>query len=211
MIIRKINKKAFGKFIATGLVIMTATTFTGCGVSAKEKDTTNLYIETKEETATNDLMQVTENIDTKIVNQFDELLDSLDNSEVTIDDTTLYMVDNMDEISATDQKITDEEMYIASYAYQKLLKSNISKEVFLEELNNIMVEQLLPRGMDEEEWMLNFGNLTSTLNERESLQDTYQVLAYLIHDANCDEKHTVSEYGSIDCKVLQKQFKDKYK
>ena len=42
----KINKQAFKRFIATGLVIMTAATFTGCGVNAKEKQTTDSYIET---------------------------------------------------------------------------------------------------------------------------------------------------------------------
>lgn len=231
----KINNKAFKRFIATGLIVITAATFTGCGVNAKEKQANDSFIETTTKASINDSRQVIKEtvtgtpaitekpvdmvkpvvIETPIAievqNDCDKLLDSLDDKEVTIDDTTSYMLDNMDKISATDDKITDEEMYIASYAYQKLLKSNIDKEVFLKELNTIMVEQLLPRGMDEEEWLLNFGNLTSTLNEQESLQDTYLVLAYLIHDMNCDEKHTTSEYGSIDCKVLQKEFKDKYK
>ncbi len=235
----KINKTAFKRFIATGLIIMTAATFTGCGVNAKEKQTNGSFKETAIEANTNDSKQVNietvtgmpaitvKPVDTKmssvketpasistqvnVKNNCDTLLDSLDDKEVIINDTTSYMLDNMDKISATDDKITDEELKIASYAYQKLLKSNIDKEVFLKELNNIMVEQLLPRGMEEDEWLLNFGNLTSTLNEQESLQDTYLVLAYLIHDMNCAEKHTTSEYGSIDCKVLQKQFKDKYK
>lgn len=231
----KINKKAFRRFIATGLIIMTTATFTGCGVNAKEKQANDSFIETTTEASISDSKQVIketvtgmpaitikpvitetaivdeEPVKAEVQNDCDKLLDSLDNKEVTIDDTTSYMLDNMDKISATDDKITDEELYIASYAYQKLLKSNIDKEVFLKELNNIMVEQLLPRGMDEEEWLLNFGNLTSTLNEQESLQDTYLVLAYLIHDMNCAEKHTTSEYGLIDCKVLQKEFKNKYK
>lgn len=213
----KINDKAFKRFIATGLIIMTAAAFTGCGVNAKEKQTNDSFIETTIEASTNDSKQVSKEtvtevpVATEIQNDCDTLLDSLDDKEVTIDDTTSYMLDNMDKISATDDKITDEELNIASYAYQKLLNSNISKEVFLKELNNIMVEQTLPRCMDEEEWLLNFGNLTSTLKEQESLQDTYLVLAYLIHDMNCTEKHITSEYGSVDCKVLQKEFKDKYK
>lgn len=219
----KINNKAFKRFIATGLIIMTTATFTGCGVNAKEKQTEDSFIETTTETSINDSKQVNNQpvtgtpaitvkpVNEEVQNDCDKLLDSLDDKEVTIDDTTSYMLDNMDKISATDDKITDEELNIASYAYQKLLKSNVDKEVFLKELNNIMVEQLLPRGMDEEEWLLNFGNLTSTLNEQESLQDTYLVLAYLIHDMNCAEKHITSEYGGVDCKVLQKEFKDKYK
>jgi|GEM_PF-2952989 len=230
----KINNKAFKRFIATGLIVITAATFTGCGVNAKEKQANDSFIETTTEASINDSKQVIKEtvtgtpaiteipvvvkpvaiekpIATEVQNDCDKLLDNLDDKEVIIDDTTSYMLDNMDKISATDDKITDEELYIASYAYQKLLKSNIDKEVFLKELNNIMVEQLLPRCMDEEEWLLNFGNLTSTLNEQESLQDTYLVLAYLIHDMNCAEKHTTSEYGSIDCKVLQKEFENKYK
>lgn len=207
----KINNKAFRRFIATGLIIMTTATFTGCGVNAKEKQTGDSFIETTTEASINDSKKViketvtpTPAITVKPVNEevqkdCDKLLDSLDDKEVTIDDTTSYMLDNMDKISATDDKITDEELNIASYAYQKLLKSNIDKEVFLKELNNIMVEQLLPRGKDEEEWLLNFGNLSATLNEQKSLQDTYLVLAYLIHDINCDEKHITSEYGGVDC------------
>jgi len=219
----KINDKAFKRLIATGLIIITTATFTGCGVNAKEKQASDSFIETTTEASINDSKQVNKEtvievpvstkkpVNTEVQNDCDKLLDSLDDKEVTIDDTTSYMLDNMDKISATDDKITNEELYIASYAYQKLLKSNIKKEVYLKELNNIMVEQLLPRCMDKKEWLLNFGNLTSTLNKQESLQDTYLVLAYLVHDMNCDEKHTTNEYGGVDCKVLQKEFKDKYK
>jgi hypothetical protein len=139
----KINNKAFRRFIATGLIIMTTATFTGCGVNAKEKQTDDSFIETTMETSINDSKQVIKETVTpapaitvkpvteKVQNNCDKLLDSLDDKEVTIDDTTSYMLDNMDKISATDDKITDEELYIASYAYQKLLNSNIDKEVFL--------------------------------------------------------------------------------
>lgn len=211
MKIKTINNKVIKRIIATGLIVITSATFTGCNigenkdinivVKASTASTGNTSINSKEEQK---VTPVTES-------NCDKLLNSLDDKEVVIEDTTEYMLDNMNKISATDDTITDEELYIASYAYQKLLNSSINKEVFLKELNNMMVEQLLPRSMDEDEWLLNFGNLVSTLNQQESLQDTYLVLAYLIHNVNCTEKHTTNECGLIDCKVLQKEFKDKYK
>lgn len=211
MKIKKINNKAIKRIITTSLIIVTSATFTGC--AKYENEDINIAIEAPIASAANTNISINyvKKIEPVAESGCDQLLNSLDDKEAVIEDTTEYMLDNMDKMCATDDAITYEELYIASYAYQKLLSSKIDKELFLKELNNMMVEQLLPRSMDENEWLLNFGNLVSTLNEQESLQDTYLVLAYLIHNTNCNEKHTTNECGLIDCKVLQKEFKDKYK
>lgn len=219
MKVKKINVNTLKRIIATGLIVITTSTFVGCANVSAKKETSNNNIPTTIQEVTTTQAEIDEvpnikdttnskSIDT--ISETDKLLDSLDDEKVAIKDTTSYMLDNMNKIDATDGKITNEELYIASYAYQKLLNSNIDKEVFLKELNTLMIEQLLPRDMDENEWLANFGDISSTLNEQESLYDTYFVLAYLIHESNCAEKHTLNEYGSIDCKVLQKEFTNKY-
>lgn len=228
MKVKKINVNTLKRIIATGLIVITTSTFVGCANVSAKKETSNNNTPTtiqevtttqaeiaevpnkNIETTTSNVKVATNNEDISTISETDKLLDSLDDEKVAIKDTTSYMLDNMNKIDATDGKITNEELYIASYAYQKLLNSNIDKEVFLNELNTLMIEQLLPRDMDENEWLANFGNISSTLNEQESLYDTYFVLAYLIHESSCAEKHTLNEYGSIDCKVLQKEFTNKY-
>ncbi len=208
MKVKTINNTVIKRIIATGLIVITSATFTGCTI-CNNKD---ISIVVKASVASSGNTSIISNEVTPVTeSNCDKLLNSLDDKEAVVENTTEYMLDNMDRINATDDAVTDEELFVASYAYQKLLNSSINKEVFLKELNNMIVEQLLPRSMDEDEWLLNFGNLVSTLNEQESLQDTYLVLAYLIHNTNCTEKHTTNECGLIDCKVLQKEFKDKYK
>ena len=58
---------------------------------------------------------------------------------------------------------------------------------------------------------LNFGNILTTLGEQESLYDTYYSLAWLTHDATCEDEHYINEYGSLECKSLVKEFNEKHK
>lgn len=98
--------------------------------------------------------------------------------------------------------------HYSKLAYQKLLEANIPYDAMITELNNLMVEQQLPRCMCEEDWCYNFGNLITTLKEEESLFSTYFTLACDIHKAKCPDEHEFDM--GITCKTLKKEFKNKY-
>lgn len=100
-------------------------------------------------------------------------------------------------------------LYYAKLTYQKLLSYDIPYENMITELNNLMVEQQLPRCMSDEDWNNNFGCLISTLEDDESLASTYTTLAYFIHKCNCLDEHSI-DLG-ISCKTLKKEFENKYK
>lgn len=221
------NNKLINRIANTGLALIAVTTLAGC-TPAKLNVTEYMAVPTvtieanrKQDEVigqTKDVAfvevissdQVSESITDK-KSKLDTLLDKLDDKEAIISDTTLYTLDNIDSLLQVDGKISKEEEYIAAYAYQKLLASNIDKETFMGELHNMMVEQTLPRCATEEEYLLNFGNILTTLGEQESLYDTYYSLAWLTHDATCEDEHYINEYGSLECKSLVKEFNEKHK
>ena len=221
------NNKLINRIANTGLALIAVTTLAGC-TPAKLNVTEYMAVPTvtieanrKQDEVigqTKDVAfvevissdQVSESITDK-KSKLDTLLDKLDDKEAIISDTTLYTLDNIDNLLQVDGKISKEEEYIAAYAYQKLLASNIDKETFMRELHNMMVEQILPRCATEEEYLLNFGNILTTLGEQESLYDTYYSLAWLTHDATCEDEHYINEYGSLECKSLVNEFNEKHK
>lgn len=221
------NNKLINRIANTGLALIAVTTLTGCTpariniteymavptvtIEANRKQD-EVIVQTKDAVLVEDEIsdQVFESI-TDEKSKLDTLLDKLDDKEAIISDTTLYNLDNIDSLLQVDGKISKEEEYIAAYAYQKLLASNIDKETFMRELHNMMVEQILPRCATEEEYLLNFGNILTTLGEQESLYDTYYSLAWLTHDATCEDEHYINKYGSLECKSLVKEFNEKHK
>lgn len=98
--------------------------------------------------------------------------------------------------------------HYAKLAYQRLLDNNISFDIMVKELNNLMVEQQVPSCLDVEDWYMNFGSLISTLNEGESLYSTYFTLANYMHQQVCKEEHEL-DLG-ITCKTLVKEYNNKY-
>ena len=221
------NNKLINRITNTGLALIAVTTLTGCTparinvteymavptvtIEANRKQD-EVIGQTKDAVFVEAVIsdQVFESI-TDEKSKLDTLLDKLDDKEAIISDTTSYTLDNIDSLLQVDGKISKEEEYIAAYAYQKLLASNIDKETFMRELHNMMVEQTLPRCATEEEYLLNFGNILTTLGEQESLYDTYYSLAWLTHDATCEDEHYINEYGSLECKSLVKEFNEKHK
>lgn len=151
---------------------------------------------------------VTETIsEKKDIKAFLEQLDSIE----TIEELNEYYLENIDAINNIyDKDAYEIQLCYAASAYKKLKNANIDTTIILEELNNLIIEQQLPRGMDEDEWQDNFGNIASTLDPEQSLFDTYFTLAYMIHDYKCDEKHSSNEFGAASCKVLVKEFNNKY-
>lgn len=125
-----------------------------------------------------------------------------------INNTTEYFCDNVEQLLSL-TSLTREQQILAMYAYKKLITANIHPEVFEVELNNMMVEQIMPRGLDDEDWEKYFGNLVKTLNEEESLGDTYSTMAWLIHNQFCSEEHSYDN-GVIKCKSLLNQFNNRY-
>lgn len=99
-------------------------------------------------------------------------------------------------------------LHYSKLAYQKLLESNIPYDAMINELNNLMIEQQLPRCMSEEDWSSNFGSLITTLKEEESLFSTYFTLASTIHKVKCPDDHEFDM--GITCKTLKKEFINKY-
>lgn len=125
-----------------------------------------------------------------------------------INNPTDYFIDNIEQLFSF-TSLTNEQQILAMYAYKKLVLANISPEVFEIELNNMMIEQIMPRGMDDEDWEEYFGTLSGTLNEEESLGDTYIIMAFLLHNEYCTDEHSY-DYGIIKCKSLVNQFNDRY-
>lgn len=210
------------RLVSSGMAL--ATVFTMIGCSPKENivaeftttptvltDTNKNFNETSSKVKTSEepiIQLVTQEPE---VSSLESLLDRLDDKPVTINDTTEYMLEHIDKVLTPSGEITEEEEYIAAYAYQKLLSSNIDKDTFMKELHNMMVEQTLPRCASFEEYHANFGNILTTLGETESLYDTYYSLAWLTHDAECEEDHYINPYGSLECKTLLKEFNEKHK
>lgn len=201
-----INKNFFKRSIATSLVVLSVSNFVACS----NKTTIDFNIDEKvlsTTTLTNKIDEINEarkSKEKKKVATTSNLLEKLEQIETEeYIDTTSYCLENNSKL-IPDNKITKEELYIATYAFNKA--KNIDKEVLYRELNNIMIEQINPTEMDEITWNNNFCSLISTLDETESLQDTYYVLAYLIHLTSCKEKHSFDEVNTLNCKVLEKEY-----
>jgi hypothetical protein len=196
----KFNKKKLRTFFATSFILITVATFTSC------KQVNSIALSEQPNPITNSIV---EEIDTteKGINTPYPFIDMEIDTEL-ITDTTEYFLDNLNELEKLN-KITKEQQLLAVYAYKKLITANISQETFENELNNIMVEQTTPRCISDEAWEEYFGEISKTLEEHESLSDTFLTLAWLIHDFQCNENH---EYvnSSIKCKSLINQFSTRY-
>lgn len=80
----------------------------------------------------------------------------------------------------------------------RLYNSEIEMSVLLDELNSVYYFGQVPTDMGEE-WKFYFSNLESTLEEKESLFDTYYDLAVYIHKLGCTCNHTINEYDACVC------------
>lgn len=225
----KFNKINYKKLLSASLIAVQLTTLSGCiSTPLEEAKAIEINIdETKKNS--NDIVMVTETEKSNPEIIYEEpILVPLQSSEITTEqslDEFLALLDSMPTIENLNEyymeyftelnNVLDENAYemqlsYAASAYKKLKNSNIDSKIILQELNNLIVEQQLPRGMDDEEWQDNFGNIITTLDPEQSLFDTYFTLAYMIHDHICEEEHTLNEFGGTNCKTLVKEFKDKY-
>lgn len=208
----KFNKMFFKKSIATSLLVLSASNFVACS----NKTTIDFNIDEtvlSSDIVTNKVNEINEVRESKKESPkesitTESLLEKISDTEVpNYIDTTTYSLENSDKL-VPDNKITKEELYLAAYALDKC--KNLDRDKLFKELNNIMVEQINPTDMDEVTWNENFESLISTLDEKESLQDTYYVLAYLIHLTSCTEKHSYDEVNTLSCKVLEKEYNNRY-
>ena len=225
----KFNKINYKKLLSASLIAVQITTLSGC-ISTPLEEAKIIEISIEQTTHDNDnivIINEVEKISSKIIDEeekleplislevkeeqsLNEFLALLDNI-ATIEDLNEYYIEHFTELNdVLDEKAYEMQLSYAASAYKKLKNSNINSEIILEELNNLIVEQQLPRCMDDNEWQDNFGNIITTLDPEESLFDTYFTLAYMIHDHICDEEHTLNEFGGTNCKTLVKEFKDKY-
>lgn len=189
MILRSLNK-----LLVTTLMI--------AGISLDENNYTNIKEAVNEPVITTTIEEPT------LVSEEISLLEKLANKEVTDINTTDYMLENINNLN-TIGYTTEEELYISAYAYQKILNSNIDHDKALEELNNLLIEQSYPRGLDIDEYNMLYGNLSSTLKEKESLGDTYSVLAYLIHCDSCNKDHYINDNYTIECENIKNEYTKK--
>lgn len=83
--------------------------------------------------------------------------------------------------------------------FLRLYTSKIDMDILLNELNSVYYFGRVPVDNIEEEWEFYFCNLESTLNDEESLFDTYYELAVYIHQLGCLYEHKVNEYNACVC------------
>ena len=225
----KFNKINYKKLLSASLIAFQVTTLSGCistpleevkaieiNIDETKKDNDDIVIVNEVEKSNLEIiyeetilvpLQSSEVTTEQSSNDFLALLDSIP----TIENLNEYYMENFAELNnILDENAYQMQLSYAASAYKKLKNSNIDSKIILQELNNLIVEQQLPRGMDDEEWQDNFGNIITTLDPEQSLFDTYFTLAYMIHDHICEEEHTLNEFGGTNCKTLVKEFKDKY-
>lgn len=225
----KFNKINYKKLLSASLIAFQVTTLSGCistpleevkaieiNIDETKKDNDNIVRVNEVEKSNLEIiyeepilvpLQSSEVTTEQSLNDFLALLDSMP----TIENLNEYYMEHFTELNnVLDENAYQMQLSYAASAYKKLKNSNIDSKIILQELNNLIVEQQLPRGMDDEEWQDNFGNIITTLDPEQSLFDTYFTLAYMIHDHICEEEHTLNEFGGTNCKTLVKEFKDKY-
>lgn len=91
--------------------------------------------------------------------------------------------------------------------YMYLINTDIPLELYLEELNTLLVEHQLPRCLDNVTWNRCFGNLIKAQKDYSSLVEMYIDLAIYVHEYECKEEHTLNELDSYSCIVLEREFK----
>lgn len=205
----QINNNTLKRIIASGMMVVTMMSLAGC--ENKKEDisivsSSQIITEENKEEAIISSSQAKENDSTE-KNAKDQLIDKL-NRETYITNSSEYMYENYKEIYK--EELNDQQLDLASYAYGKLKELNINEKEYLKELNNVLIEQLNPRGLSDEKWQELFGTLISTLNEEESVYDTYFILARLLHETECQERHYVNDYDIYSCEVIQKEYNLKY-
>lgn len=84
-------------------------------------------------------------------------------------------------------------------AFHRLVESDISFDLLLEELNNLYTFATIPTELDEENWNNLFGNLNSTLKDGEVLYDLYYDLALYFHETYCKYDHYYNECEVVTC------------
>lgn len=94
--------------------------------------------------------------------------------------------------------LTSEDTTSIRLPYLRLYHSEIELSVLLDELNSVYYFGQVPTEIGYE-WDLYFSGLESTLEEGESLFDTYYDLAVFIHTLTCDYEHTLNEYDAYVC------------
>lgn len=204
----QVNTNTLKRLIASGMMIVTMMSLSGC---TKQNEDTNIISSSQTINADDFLNNQSSNDEKMDVSAEkslkEELINKL-NCETTITNSTQFMYENYNFIYQ--EELNDKQLELASYAYQKLIQSNIAEDVYLKELNNILVEQLNPRSLSDEKWQELFGSLLSTLNEQESVYDTYFILARLFHEAECQEQHHINEYDIYLCEALENEYNSKY-
>lgn len=83
-------------------------------------------------------------------------------------------------------------------SFLRLYTSKIDMDILLNELNNVYYFVNDPIDMYNE-WEFYFNNLDSTLQDGETLFNTYYELAVYIHKLGCPYEHIINEYDSCIC------------
>lgn len=200
-----INKQLLTKLLATGMILTSIMSFTGCGKEAKselrQEDNTTSY--SSEEEITPNTEEVTN--EAAIV---DDKYRDLEGKEDIITNTNTYMFENNDRIFCDEE--TNEQLCMAVHGYNKLVNNNLLNEETEKELHNILIEQIVPRCVEDEEYDRLFHNLITTLEGEEGVYDTYFSLARYLHTKECANEHSFNEYGIYYCEDLEEEFYQKH-
>lgn len=83
--------------------------------------------------------------------------------------------------------------------FDVLLNSGIDLDTLLCELENVYLLSMVPTGLEEDEWLMAFGNLMKTVPRTENVCLYYYDLAYYVHQLWCDFDHELNEFGMYTC------------
>lgn len=197
----KINK--ISKFLAITLVAA------GCGALAisqinKDKE---IKIVPKENIVDTNAGTVEAKVKEKKV---DDILNTLKDRQVESTITQLYNENELKLMDISNPEYKKLQLDYSALVYQRLLENNIDQSIILKELDNLLIEQQLPRGVSEEEYNYLFGNIGNVLSNEENVFMTYFNLAVTIEEYMSDEKLRLNEFNSYTSDSLREKFYSRY-
>jgi len=105
----------------------------------------------------------------------------------------------------SDKRIEFKNEYLKAI-YMLMVNSNISIAEYLKELQTMTLMQQVPMCVPEDIWNSSFKNLIALAPNCESLFDLFSEFAIYVHDLECEENHTLNEYGQFTCPSLENEY-----
>lgn len=196
----KFNKK----ILSTILALSTISSLSGCSKKSSDENVIRtIVIDNTQEQNFQDSFSTNNNLDSNTVldilneNLYDEYIDY---------NLIIKNYLNTDYNSRTELK----DDYLRAI-YMLLINSDVSMNIYLEELNNLIIMQQVPMELPQDVWIKLFGHLDTLKNDYQSLYEMFIDFAIYVHEIECIEKHNFNEYGSYTCNDLEEEYNLKLK